>query len=217
MMDELELLKKDWKRQEQDLPKLTYEQIYAMIWKKSSSIVKWIFIISLIEFALPHLLYLLPSAREGLDYYEDLGLRNLILTLTVIQYLVVFYFIFQFYKRYQEISVLDNARELMHKILRTRRTVKNYIVFALSLFLINFIVIAIGIFFSDGDNFLHVFQLEARSLEMSTEQLKVIISGVMVAFGIICTALLGLIYFLLYGLLLRKLDRNYSELQRLEV
>lgn len=49
-MDELELLKKDWQKRERMHPKLSYDEIYSMLWKKSSSIVKWIFIISVIEF-----------------------------------------------------------------------------------------------------------------------------------------------------------------------
>ncbi|MEZ2414740.1 hypothetical protein ACA086_07215 [Muriicola sp. E247] len=217
MMDELELLKKDWQKQGQDLPKLSYDELYAMIWKRSSSVVKWIFIISIIEFVLPQLLYLLPSAREGISVYDDLGLKYVILGLTVLQYGVVFYFIFQFYKRYREITVLDSAKELMHKIIRTRKTVKNYIVFALSIFLLSFLIIAIGILFSDGDSFLKVFELENKSINMTTQQLKFLISGVMVAMGVVCTALVGLIYFLIYGLLLRKLGKNYRELKRLEV
>lgn len=217
MMDELELLKKDWQKQGQELPKLTYDELYAMIWKRSSSIVKWIFIISIIEFALPHLLYLLPSAREGLFVYNELGLKYVIFGITLVQYAIVFYFIFQFYKRYREITSLDNAKELMRKIIRTRKTVKNYIIFALSFFLLTFLIIAVGILFSEGDSFLKVFELQDKKLEMSTQQLKYIISGVMIAMGVLCTALLGLIYFLIYGLLLRKLGRNYSELKRLEV
>ena len=124
-MDELELLKKDWQKKEGMLPKLSYEEIYSMIWKRSSSIVKWIFIISIIEFVLPHLLYLLPAVREGMgiDFYEQLGVKNLMIGISVFNYIVVFYFIFQFYKRYREISALENARDLMRRIIRTRRTV----------------------------------------------------------------------------------------------
>jgi hypothetical protein len=217
MIDELELLKKDWQKKSESLPKLSFDELYAMIWKRSSSIVKWIFIISILEFALPHLVYLIPSAREGMDFYDELGLSYLVLGLTVVQYLIVFYFIFQFYKRYREISALDNAKELMRKIIRTRKTVKNYIFFALSMFLLIFLIIAIGILFSDGDSFLHVFQLEGKEFNISVNKLKWIISGVMIGMGVICTAILGLIYFLIYGLLLKKLDRNYAELRRLEV
>ncbi len=49
-MDELDLLKKDWNKGDSKYPKLSYNEIYKMILKKSSSIVKWIFIISLLEF-----------------------------------------------------------------------------------------------------------------------------------------------------------------------
>ncbi len=217
MMDELELLKKDWKEKESKLPKLSYDELYGMIWKKSSSIVKWIFIVSIIEFVLPHLLYLLPSAREGMQFYDDLGLKNLMLGITIVQYLIVFYFIFQFYQRYREISALDNAKELMHKIIRTRKTVKNYILFALSMFLFTFLLIAVGIALSDGDTFIHALNLEEKAMGESIDNIKFVVVGLLIAMGILCTAFLGLIYFLIYGLLLRKLGKNYRELKRLEI
>jgi len=217
MMDELEMLKKDWQMKEAHLPKLSYDELYAMIWKKSSSIVKWIFFISVIEFVLPHLLYLIPSAREGMAFYEGLGLKNLIIGLSIVQYLVVFYFIYQFYRRYKEISALDNAKELMRKIIRTRKTVKNYIIFALSMFLLTFLLIALGIYLSDTDSFITVLDLEDKKMEMSVSNLKSVVVVVLIALGIVCTAVLGLIYFLIYGLLLRKLGKNYTELKRLEV
>ena len=216
-MDELELLKQDWQKKEEVMPKLSYDEIYSMLWKKSSSIVKWIFIVSVIEFVLPHLLYLIPSVRDGMDFYDNLGLKNVILGITIVQYLVVFYFIFQFYKRYKEITVLDSAKDLMHRIIRTRKTVKHYIIFALSLYLFTFLAIAIGIYVSDGDSFIDVLGMGEQAREMSVERLKLIVSGIIVVMGILCTALIGLIYFLIYGLFIRKLGRNYSELKRLEI
>ncbi len=33
-MDELEFLKQNWKKQEENLPHLSYDEIYNMIWKK---------------------------------------------------------------------------------------------------------------------------------------------------------------------------------------
>ena len=216
-MDELELLKKDWQKKEGMLPKLSYDEIYSMIWKKSSSVVKWIFIISVIEFVLPHLLYLLPSVRDGMDFYEQLGVKNLMVGISVVNYVVVFYFIFQFYKRYREISVLDSARDLMHKIIRTRKTVKHYIIFALSLFLFSFLAIAVAIYVSDGNNLIEVLNLGDEAKEMSIGRLKAIISFLFVVLGILSTAFIGLIYFLIYGLLIRKLGRNYQELKKLEI
>ena len=217
MMDELELLKKDWQKKEEVLPKLSYDEIYAMLWKKSSSIVKWIFLISVIEFVLPHLLYLFPSVQNGMDYYEQLGVKNLMIAISVVNYVVVVYFIYQFYRRYREISVLDSAKDLMHRIIRTRRTVKHYIIFALSLFLFSFLSIAVAIYFGDGNNLIEVLNLGEEAKDMSIGRLKLIIATVFVIMGILFTAFIGLIYFLIYGLLIRKLGKNYNELKRLEI
>ena len=217
MMDELELLKKDWQKKEEVLPKLSYDEIYSMLWKKSSSIVKWIFLISVIEFVLPHLLYLLPSVRDGMDFYEQLGVKNLMISISVVNYVVVVYFIYQFYRRYKEISALDSAKDLMHRIIRTRRTVKHYIIFALSLFLFSFLSIAVGIYFGDANNLIEVLNLGDEAQDMSIGRLKLIIATVFVVMGILFTAFIGLIYFLIYGLLIRKLGKNYKELKRLEI
>lgn len=216
MMDELELLKKDWQKKEEHLPKLSYNEIHTMIWKKSSSIVKWIFYISIIEFIIPHLLYLVPSMRNNsLDIYTDLKLTNAILVVSILQYVVIFYFIYQFYKRYKEISVLDSAKKLTSKILRTRKTVKHYVFFSLSMVLLSFMILVIGIYFSD--NVIEILGLEDNFEGMSEERIKVIIMAVFAIFGVVVTAIFGGIYFLLYGLLTRKLRRNYQELQKLEV
>ena len=83
------------------------------------------------------------------------------------------------------------------------------------MFLFTFVLIAIGIALSDGDTFIHVLNLEEKAMEKSIDNIKFVVVGVLIAMGILCTAFLGLIYFLIYGLLLRKLGKNYRELKRL--
>ncbi len=214
MLDELDLLKKDWQKKETNLPRLTYEEIYKMIWKKSSSVVRWIFYISIIEFLLPHLLYLIPSFRNEMDYNfaKSLGIDNWIIALTIVQYAVAIYFIFQFYKRYREISVLDDAKKLMNKIIRTRQTVKHYVLFCLAMVLLIFGVIIVGM--ALDDNLVETLNLKNQNID--PDQLKWLLIGVMTVAGILFTGLLAGIYFLLYGLLTRKLSRNYIELKRME-
>lgn len=215
-MDELELLKKDWQNKEEHLPKLTYNEIYQMLWKKSSSIVKWILIISILEFLLPHLLLLLPGVSEGFETYEKLGIKDLWTVISIGNYLVIFYFIFQFYKRYKEISTLDNAKKLMEKIIRTRRTVKHYVVYGLSMVFVTCIVLMIGIYLSD--NLIDAFpSLNDGERKISPEEFKSIFLWTMGVFSIFMVAFMGGVYFLLYGLLLKKLNRNYKEIKRLEV
>lgn len=215
-MDELELLKKDWQSREEHLPRLSYEEIYKMIWKKSSSLVRWIFYISIIEFTLPHLLYLIPSVRDqnNFEFARRLGIEGWMMAMTVVQYTVAIYFIYQFYKRYREISVLDDAGKLMQRIFRTRKTVKYYVIFCLSMVMMIFMLFIIGM--ALDDNLIATLDLHGEAEEMDPQKLKLIIIGVVAILGVLFTALMGLIYFLLYGLLTRKLKRNFWELKRME-
>ncbi|MDP5061216.1 hypothetical protein [Maribacter spongiicola] len=216
MTDELELLKKDWQKKEFNVPKLSYEEIHKMIWKKSSSIVKWILIISILEFTVPHLLYLLPSMREGMEIYDKIGVSKYLLILSIFTYAVAFYFIFQFYKRFREISVLDNSKNLMKKIIKTRKTVKHYVIFSLSMIMVTIIIMIIGVYLND--NIISAFPELKGSLEnISQEKLKITLMLSIGIFGVLLTLVMGVIYFLLYGLLLRKLKHNYSELRHLAV
>jgi len=216
MTDGLELLKKEWQKREADLPKLTYDEIHKMIWKKSSSIVKWILIISILEFTLPHLLYLVPSFKENMEIYDKLGLQDAIIGFTIFSYCVAFYFIIQFYRRYKEISVLDNSKNLMRKIIRTRTTVKHYIIYSLSMILVIVIMMIIGVYLND-DIFSIFSELQEKAKNISADKLKISLMIGMGVMGILLTAVMGGIYFLLYGLLLRKLKRNYKDLKQLEV
>ena len=77
-MDDLDLLKEDWKKQEKSLPHLSYNEIYKMIWKKSSSIVKWIFVISILEFLLgSDFKYLSWLMRNTGSKWKNIVLLNL--------------------------------------------------------------------------------------------------------------------------------------------
>ena len=216
MMDELELLKKDWQKREEHLPRLSYEQIYKMIWKKSSSVVRWIFYISIIEFTVPHLLYLIPSVREqgNFEFARRLGIEGWMIAITVVQYSVALYFIYLFYKRYREISVLDDAGKLMQRIFRTRKTVKYYVIFCLGMVLLIFALFIIGM--AMDDNLIATLDLQGKAEQMDPQKLKLIVIGVVAILGLLFTAFMGLIYFLLYGLLTRRLKRNYWELKRME-
>lgn len=214
-MDELELLKRDWQKKGNELPQLSYDEIYKMIWKKSSSIVKWIFFISIIEFLLPHLLYLLPSMSKNMAVWKDLGLGNFLLLSNVVQYSVVLFFIFQFYKRYREISSLDNAKQLLANILKTRKTVKYYVIFCLSLIFISFMVMAVGIYLNDDPMLALGYSNQVENI--SPEKLKTTLLATVVILGVVITLVMGCIYFLLYGILLKKLKRNYRELKDMDV
>ncbi|WP_459076834.1 hypothetical protein [Arenibacter sp. M-2] len=214
-MDELELLKRDWQKKDKQLPQLSFDEIYKMIWKKSSSVVKWIFFISIMEFLVPHLIYLVPSMSKNLAVGKDLGLGNILVISNVVQYSVVLFFIFQFYKRYREISTLDNAKKLMSNILKTRKTVKYYVIFCLSLIFISFIVMAVGIYLNEDPMTALGYGYKAENI--NPEKLKTTLVATVVVLGVVVTLVMGCIYFLLYGILLKKLNKNYKELKEMDI
>ncbi len=211
-MDELDLLKKDWNKQQGNYPKLSFDQIYKMIWKRSHSIVKWIFYISLIELLAGTIINIIFS---GDNYWKDIEQNNLdevITILYIVSYVITFYFIYRFYRNYQRISTTDDAATLMKNILRTRRTVKFYIAYVL----ISTGITVVGILgfmilkHSNKD-----FESASKYAFDSLDWLKFIgISALVLG---IFLGLIWLFYRLLYGILLKRLHRNYIELKKLEM
>lgn len=213
-MDELDILKKDWQKQEEKLPKLSYDEIYKMILKKSSSIVKWIFIISLLEFVFWALISFAMKDTDAMTRFESYDADNIIIPLTIISYVVLAYFFYRFYMNYKTISATDNARKLMKNILKTRKTVKQYVAFNL-IFLFITTFIALGIQFNKDEEMINIIEKASANGEL-LKFYAITILATLVVLAIII-ALILLFYYLIYGLLLGRLNKNYNELKKLEV
>ena len=102
----------------------------------------------------------------------------------------------------------------MENILRTRRTVKNYVVFNLAFMAITFVAV-LYIEFDQDKAFISKAQTAAANGEafMFYAKTILIIGGVLA----VLAGVLLFFYWLIYGLLLRKLNRNYKELRKLEI
>ncbi len=212
-MDELEILKKDWKKKEAELPRLSYNEIYQMLWKRSSSIVKWIFVISILELFLSTLLSIFLADEAYWLEMEQLKLRNFTIGLYVISYGITFYFIYRFYRNYQKISSTDDAATLMQNILRTRKTVKTYIAFVLISSGISALVVS---YFSVKNHQLTASVEDAAKYSFDLMAWTKFIFLAFIALSIFLCAI-WLFYKLLYGILLKRLKRNYRELKTLEM
>jgi hypothetical protein len=214
-MDELELLKKDWKNNEDTkYPKLSYKEIYSMILKKSSSIVKWIFIISILEFLL---WTLISFAFKGTEYnkrFESYHAENIMIPFIIIGYLILAYFFYRFYMNYRTISATDNAKILMENILKTRRTVKQYVGFNL-IYLALSAFIALGVQFDRDAEMISLVEKASANGEIFKFYAMTIILT-LVFLGLLIAIILGF-YYLIYGILLKRLNKNYRELKKLEV
>jgi hypothetical protein len=211
-MDELDLLKKDWKKRTASFPELTYNEIYKLIHKKSSSIVKYIFIIGIAEFLFWAVLnFIIPDSY--LEIYETFNLKTFLYVIQGLHYVVIIFFIYLFYKNYKAISVSESTHNLMRKILKTRKTVNYYVYYNIGLYVILSIVINL-IMFSQPDLLIDAFKLENSGID--DDKFFNIMLLAQIATLIIMCGLLWLYYRVIYGILLKKLYKNYKELATLK-
>lgn len=217
-MKELDLLKKDWKKNSDSFAQVSENEIYKMIHKKSSSVVKWIFIVSIIELGLGLVLGLVLSFtkydEKNVELIKHLGVYEYYIAVTVLLYAVILYFIFRFYTMYRKISVDDNTKKLISTILKTRKVVKQYIAFNLSFFAVFFILFG-GYLFYEG-------YLEGASKNGAIHpemplNIAIISFIVLIIATAIFTFAFWLIYKLIYGILLKRLQNNYIELKKIDL
>lgn len=211
-MKELDLLKKDWNKKETEFPKLSYNDIYKIIHKKSSSIVKWIFIICIAELLFWTMLNLLIP-ESYLDIYAKFHLKKFLLITQVLHYVILFVFIYLFYKNFKSICVNDTTNDLMKNIIKTRRTVNCYVYYNIILYAIISIVFNITMF-SQPEILLEVMSPKDVDVDSSTF-INVLLVVQIATFFIIC-GLLWLYYRIIYGILLKRLKKNYKELESLD-
>lgn len=198
---DLDKYKKAWGNQSEETNKVSKIDIYRMAHSKSSSIVKWIFIIGILEFIFLNSFYFIFDMEEAYEEYKKLGLYNFMIYSQFVLYPILLYFLIKFYLNYKSISVVDSTKTLMTKIIKTRKTVKYYVIFNLLYVFIFGIIVAIA-------------SLKTHP-EFNSKQvlISIIVTVIML---IIMLIILWCFYQLLYGILLRKLNKNYKELAKLE-
>ena len=210
-MDELELLKKDWKENKSnDFKNYTEKELFAMTKKRSVSIAKWVFIIALLELGFWFLIgYLMPSYSSE-DKYQDIPfVEGFINVMDMISTLSPFVFIGLVLYLNFKIRTEENPKKLMKKILLMKKCIQWYIRIFLGEIVVFFIISMILIFYTKYHT------LEAAELEgLYFFAFIVFIPLLMIIF--IFVLFLRFIYHLVYGNLLQKLKQNYEELSRME-
>jgi uncharacterized BrkB/YihY/UPF0761 family membrane protein len=186
-------LKEIW--QSQNISKIQFSEleIYKMIHKKSASIVKWIFYISIIEFVV---MIVLPFfMKDTSAELKEMNMINIYWITNGLSYIIAVIFIYLFYKNYRTICVFDSTKKLLSDILKTRKIVKSYVGFQLLL---------------GGITALILF---SKSEIILPENISHSIVWVIAIIGVFFVLLImWLFYMLIYGILLNKLKTNYKEL-----
>jgi len=209
-MDQLESLKKEWQSQDQEFPKLTFNDIYPMLLKKSSSIVKWIVVSSVCEILFWTILsFFIPESSK--QFENEMGMKTTFLIINIFNYAVVLMFIYLFWRNYKKIQVTNSIKTLMGNILRTRKTVHYFVYYNIGMAAI--LVIGMNVYYYfNKETLSEILRNNDNFGAMPAETFI----GVNIIAGIILIGLLILFYWVIYGLLLRRLKRNYKELKKIE-
>jgi len=205
-MEELDKLKKNWNATIH--PKVSAKSIYKMILKKSSSAVKWIFIISMIELALGLTsgVLLLTNSENELNLPSWLET-----TVTISGILIPVIYSYKFFRNYQTINTTSSVKELLNNIIKTRKTVKQFV-------LINLSLIAVMIIFASYYTLTMPMGVNNEiAYPLTTIKDYLILALVILIFTTIVIGACLFIYFLLYGILMRKLNKNHNELKQLDL
>tara|TARA_B100000795_G_scaffold112372_1_gene83170 strand:- start:18300 stop:18947 length:648 start_codon:yes stop_codon:yes gene_type:complete len=215
-MDALELLKSKWSEREKDLPTLTYNDIYKMLLKKSSSIVKWIFAISIVELIFWIVLGL-TSPESNKEFLTDIGLQPTLNVLYVIHYAVIAIFLALFYLNYKNIKTTDTVKTLMQSIIKTRKTVTYFVIYNVASTVLVLLYINLYFFSKKDQLYLLLKQGNDISESMAKENFTSVFFIAQFAVGVLLIGFILLFYRIVYGILLKRLKGNYLELKKIEL
>ncbi|HEX7870839.1 MAG TPA: hypothetical protein VF455_12075 [Chryseobacterium sp.] len=209
-MKELDLLKKDCKKNADSFEQISENEIYKMIHKKSSSIVKWILIISILEILFWTVSNLFFSTDEMLIKINHPEMIFYLEVLTYFNYVVVLVFVYFFYKNYKTISATESTKLLMSSILKTRKTVQYYVWYNLGMAVISSIISFFIAFVYNPDMAFLKDKLAANGKTIF------ITGGILLLVTLVFLGMFWCFYRLLYGTLLRRLYTNYKELKKID-
>lgn len=214
MMDELDLLKKDWKKQDAKFQQYSESDLYQMIRKKSTSIVKWIFIISVLELLFWIGISVYMKNTNMIEEFKTFDKFNYLMYSEIFSYAIIIIFVYLFYKNYRKINNSTSVKDLISSILKTRKTVQNYVkIIIIYTFVSTIIVLFIQLNYDDK-----VVALSQEMAENGTNALFYIIYiGITLLFLGIMIVLIWLFYRLIYGILLKRLSKNYDELKKIDL
>jgi uncharacterized membrane protein YhdT len=212
-MEELDLLKRHWQKDVGSYEQVSEQQIYKMIHKNSSSIVKWIFIISLLEFLVWSVLSFLMKDGEVMRQFDGYHVEHIMTPLLAVGYIGLAYFFFQFYMNYRKISATDNVQKLIDSILSTRKKVNQYVYFNI-VYAITTTIIVLFVLLNYDQSLINMIETTEESNRM------LLFYGIYTAITLIFLAVfigfIWLFYRLIYGILLKQLYKNYEELKKID-
>ena len=210
-MDELELLKKDWQNKTPDFESFTDRDIYKMSHNKSSSIVKTLFYISVAELVFWILVNFSPFifSEQLQSQIGELSHSWIYIGLNIFSFGIIILFVYLLWKSHKAISVTDNVKKLMESILKTRKIIKYYVLYNLFAALIS---VPIALYYSLKEH----PEISEQFNSLNTLQMFYLL-GICLILTAILLVIIWFLYKLIYGILIKRLNKNYNELKKLEI
>ena len=207
-MNKLDALKKEWKNQKFDL-QLSKDELHQLTQKKSVSSIKWIFIFSCFEF-FAYLLFpfFIPDYFEAFEYYRSIHLYNFSILVNALGYIILSYFMVQFYLNYRKIKTSNSIAFLIETIISSRKSVNKYVAYNISLFLLFIIFVLINAFKYD-ENYIELLSIGSSINEDSIVKMVIAIIVIM----IMVLSVLLVFYYIIYGRYFYRLKKLIEELE----
>ncbi|MGL6037869.1 beta-carotene 15,15'-monooxygenase [Soonwooa sp.] len=200
----------------------TYQQsdIEAMLNTKSINYVKYLLWISLLEFFIfiTLLIYSLVSKDDHVNFREILSrlqLQNqneilhtmdkIYLIIKILSLSLTGIFVYLFFKSYRRISVEDNLKQFILRIISFKRKVNAFIIINVILLVVYIISFSIYLSIVMGE----------QSIQLSETTKLGFIIGIIVAL-LLSILLIILYYKIFYGILLKRLSKNLEQLRLIE-
>lgn len=216
---DLDSFKKTW--QEQPVaPKYDNNEILRMLNKKSRNYVKYIFWISLVEFVLFSafgLFYILQNKESNtfLSSLQKLGVEkneqlqdifdNIYLIIKVLTLIITGYFVVRFYQNYRKIKIEEDLKEFISRIIKFKKTVNAFI-------LINILIVVV---FTSALTIFGIYALQNQNSSVADTTIVAFIVSFIIS-TVLCVVLIWAYYRLVYGILIKRLDKNLAQLKNID-
>lgn len=216
---DLDSFKKTWQEQPVQ-PKYNDTEILKMLNRKSRNYMKYIFWISVAEFlffSIFGLFYIVQSkqsnsfmsilARLGVQKNAELesDLEIIYLIIKLVSLAVTGYFVIKFYQNYRKIKIEEDLKEFILRIIKFKKTVNAFI-------LINIILV---VSFTMILTFFVFYVLKSQNITLSNSSITGFIIGLVISTSL-CIILLWTYYRLVYGIIIKRLDKNLKQLKNIE-
>nr|WP_315026799.1 beta-carotene 15,15'-monooxygenase [uncultured Chryseobacterium sp.] len=216
---DLDSFKKTWQEQPVQ-PKYDNNEILQMLNRKSRNYVKYIFWISVVEFLFFSVLGLFYFFQEeesdsfrkvlerlGADEAPEVenNFGHAYLAIKILSLLITAYFVLKFYQNYRKIKIEENLKGLITRIIKFKTTVNAFILISIVLLIAFMFVLSAFIFYT----------LNSQNIQPTNSNLIITIVGITVS-TLLAVTMIWLYYKLVYGTIIRKLDKNLKQLKEID-